>query len=115
MQDLRFTAPVSISEALDLLEAAFAIYLPEAVVRRTVGDDGQVDLQILVRECPTYAAIERSRWHGVTACGSWHRRRGWYGALGIDASDEVESEKKWGDVACAARVRPILAPGRQSA
>lgn len=115
MQDLGITGPVSRDDAFDLLETAVAIYLPEAVVRRTVADDGQVDLQIVVRECPTYACIERSAWHGVTVCDSWHRRQGWYQAMGVDAMDTIVGEKKWGDVACAAQVRPIAAPSRRSA
>lgn len=115
MRDLGIGGPASADEALDLVEAAVAIYLPEAVVRRTVADDGQVDLQIIVKECPAYACIERSDWRGVTACSSWHRRQGWYQAMDIDAFDTVEGEKKWGDVACVARVRPTLAAARESA
>ncbi len=115
MRDLGVTGPVSAEEALDLLEAAVAIYIPEALVRRAVRDDGQVDLQIIVRECPAYACMERSGWRGVTACSSWHRRQGWYQAMGIDAFDMVEGEKKWGDVACVARVRPAPAAVREPA
>lgn len=105
MEDLGVRGTVSTEEALQLLELAFSVYLPEAQVRRTTDDEGQLALQICVRDCPTYAHIERSGWHGVTACGSWHRRRGWYQALGISALDSVVAEKKWGDVACAALVR----------
>ena len=105
MEDLGVSGTVSTEEALELLEAALAVYLPEAEARRTTDDAGQLALLIAVRDCPTYARIERSGWHGVTACGSWHRRQGWYQALGVDALDTVVGEKKWGDIACAALVR----------
>ena len=105
MEDLGVSGTVSTEEALELLEAALAIYLPEAKMRRTTDDEGHLAFMIAVRDCPTYARIEQSGWHGVTACGSWHRRQGWYQALGVDALDTVVGEKKWGDIACAALVR----------
>ena len=105
MEDLGVSGTVSTEEALELLEAVLAVYLPEAEARRTTDDEGQLALLIAVRDCPTYARIERSGWHGVTACGSWHRRQGWYQALGVDALDTVVGEKKWGDIACAALVQ----------
>ncbi len=110
MEDLGVSGIVSTEEALELLETALAVYLPEAEVRRTTDDEGQPELQIVVRDCPTYACIEQSGWRGVTACGSWHRRQGWYQALGVDALDTVVGEKKWGDIACASLVRLKVTP-----
>ncbi len=105
MEDLGIIGTVSTEEALELLETALAVFLPEAEVRRTTEDEGQPELRIVVKDCTTYARIERSAWHGVTACGSWHRRQGWYQALGVDALDTVVGEKKRGDIACTALVR----------
>lgn len=51
-----------------------------------------------------FEKIERGGWHGVTACGSLHHRRGWYSAMGIDAEDSVISEQKWGEPSCVAEV-----------
>ena len=114
MEDLGISAVASREEALELLETALAVYLPEAQVERMTDDRGEPALRIGVRECPTYAASEASGWHGVTACSFWHRRQGWYQALGIDVMDTVVGEKKWGDVACAALVQlPAAAPGRE--
>jgi hypothetical protein len=78
--------------------------MPEAEVKRVTDDFGELGLRIRVTECPTYARIERHDWHGVTACGAWHRRQGWYDALHVYAVDTVTIEKKWGDAACAAVV-----------
>ena len=113
MEDLGVGPPISHEDALELLEAALAIYLPEARVERVTGDDGRALLEIQVRECPTYCQIEESEWHGVTACGSWHRRQGWYQALGVNAQDTVAGEKKWGDAACAALVE-LAAAGAEA-
>ena len=104
MEELSVSGIVSSKDALELMETAFSIYLPEAEIERTTDDLGQPALAIRVENCPTYTRIERSDWHGVTACGSWHRRQGWYQALDINAADSVVGEKKWGDVACAALV-----------
>jgi len=104
MKDLGVEGSLSDDEALDVLEAAVAVYLPEAEVERSASERGLSALTIRVRDCPTYARIERSGWHGVTACGSWHRRKGWYQALGIYPADTVVGEKKWGDEACVALV-----------
>ena len=105
MEDLGISEVVSEEDALELLETAVTVYLPEADVRRTAGDGGMLALQITVKDCPTYARIEQAGWHGVTACGSWHRRQGWYQALGVNAVDSVVGEKKWGDIACMALVQ----------
>ena len=96
---------VSREDAFQLVEAVLAVYLPEARATRTVDDAGDPVLAIEVQECPTFARIEQSGWHGVTACGSWHRRQGWYQALGMSVVDTVVGEKKWGDVACATLVK----------
>ena len=113
MEDLGVGPPISHEDVLELLEAALAIYLPEARVERIADTGGHPALEIQVKECPTYARIEQAGWHGVTACGSWHRRQGWYQALGARAQDTVIAEKKWGDAACAALVE-LAAAGAEA-
>ena len=54
MEDLGVSGTVSTEEALALLEAALAVYLPEAEMRRTIDAEGQLALLIAVRDCPTY-------------------------------------------------------------
>lgn len=114
MDVLGLSGITSDEEALELLATAVSVYLPEAEVALVSDEVGRPGLLIRVKECPTYARIEASDWHGVTACGSWHRRQGWYQALGVNAVDIVVGEKKWGDVACAALVKfPGAAPGER--
>jgi hypothetical protein len=48
--------------------------------------------------------MQASGWHSVTACPSTHRRRGWFDALGVDATDTIVGEQKWGDAACATEI-----------
>lgn len=94
----------STKQAFDLIRLAHAVFLPEAQVDWTRGHRAQPVLRIRVRDCPTFACLEQSGWHGVTACSAWHRRSGWYQALGLRARDTVLAEKKWGDQACLALV-----------
>jgi hypothetical protein len=104
--------PVSPTVAADLVQAAFTLYLED-------GADGIVErlsddcLRVSVRNCPIFRRLEETSWRGVTACGSWHRRRGWYEAMGIYATDSVLGESKWGDEACEALIdfaEPVIEP-----
>ncbi|HXH22347.1 MAG TPA: hypothetical protein VNN10_09975 [Dehalococcoidia bacterium] len=97
------TRPVSPATAADLVAAAFKLYLPdeEAGSVERLSEDC---LRVAVRKCPVFQRIERNNWRGVTACGSWHRRQGWYEAMGIFATDSILSESKWGDEACEALI-----------
>lgn len=95
--------PVSPSTAADLVTAAYELYLPEegsATIERL----SEECLLVAIRNCPVYQRIERNSWRGVTACGSWHRRHGWYEAMGIFATDSILRESKWGDEACEALI-----------
>jgi|FLYL01.1.fsa_nt_gi hypothetical protein len=97
--------PPAPDAALDLIALAHEVFVPEARVERETDEGGAPVLVVTLAECPTYAYLERTGWHGVTACSSWHRRQGWYDALGIEVEDSVVAEKKWGDVACVARIK----------
>jgi len=98
--------PVSLDDACLLLETALSLWASGTTVKRhTPHRTGGTVLEIRVVNCPVYAELQRTGWHGVTACGNWHRRRGWYDALGIIAEDTLLREKKWGYGACVARVR----------
>jgi hypothetical protein len=90
----------SVEQAVDLLELALTVFAPPAGFSGTVTRDGPGTIRIENAECPVYRAFEDANWHTVTACPSWHRRRGWIEALGVRASDSVVGEKKWGDAAC---------------
>ena len=53
MEDLGVGPPISYEDALELLEAALAIYLPEARAERIADEEGHLVLEIYVTECPT--------------------------------------------------------------
>lgn len=97
--------PVSLDEAVQLLERALSLWASRTIVKRMTHKKGEAALEIRVVNCPIYAQLQKTGWHGVTACGNWHRRRGWYDALGVVAEDTLLREKKWGYGACVARVR----------
>ncbi len=107
---LAFQPPVSTADALDLLETAFELRgLRDgeggAVLRRT-----ESALVVAVQRCPVYERIERSGWRGVTACGSYHRRSGWYAAMGVSPEEELTGEQKWGGTQCSTVIRfPVAA------
>ncbi len=109
MQAAAITRLGSIDEAVQLLEMALSFWAPGTRIKRLPGKRDEAVVDIRVVNCPTYAQIEKAGWHGVTACGSWHRRRGWYDALGVEAKDFLLREKKWGYGACVARVTLRLA------
>jgi hypothetical protein len=95
--------PVGPETAADLVTAAYELYLPggEGVTVERLSADC---LRVAIRNCPVFQRIEKSNWRGVTACGSWHRRHGWYEAMGIFATDSIIGESKWGDEACEALI-----------
>jgi hypothetical protein len=96
--------PVCPSTAADLVTAAVNLYVPEEQARQSVERLSEDCLRISIQNCPVYQRLEENHWRGVTACGSWHRRRGWYEAMGIYATDSVLGESKWGDAACEALI-----------
>lgn len=96
-------------QAAELIAAGYELFMPLGRFRGQVTPLTERTLLIRVEQCPTFSKFEETGWHGVTACGSWHRRRGWYEAMGVEARDGVVAEKKWGDPACAAHVE-LVAP-----
>ena len=98
--------PVPLDEAVELVEEALSLWAAGTKVKRLQHHKkGEAVLEIRVVNCPVYARLVKTGWHGVTACGNWHRRQGWYDALGVVAEDTLLREKKWGYGACVARVR----------
>jgi hypothetical protein len=87
-------------EALDLVALACEVFAPDAGFTGAIRRRRDGTMTISVRECPVYQAMEDAGWLGMTACPSWHRRRGWFEALGVKATDSVIADKKWGTRAC---------------
>lgn len=109
---LGITGPRDPGEALDLLTLAFEVFASDEGFGGSLTRGPDNELRILNPRCPTHELMEAQGWLGVTACASWHRRRGWLDALGVEASDSVLAEKRWGSPACAAtlRINAVAAP-----
>lgn len=91
-------------DALDLVALACEVFAPDDGFTGIITRASDRTLRIASPSCPVYGDIEARHWLGVTACPSWHRRRGWLDALRVHASDSVLHEKKWGDAACVAAI-----------
>lgn len=112
MREVRVERVRSTNEVLDLIALAVEVFAPEKGFAGTASRKSDRALQISNPRCPVYQAIEDANWHGVTACPSWHRRRGWLDALGVVATDSVTAEKKWGDPTCATIIEVRAMPPR---
>ena len=99
MKEFGVSRVSSEEEATDLLALAFQVFAPADGFFGALERDGN-KLRVEAVDCPIYKALEDANWHTVTACPSWHKRRGWLDALGVKASDTVLREMKWGDPAC---------------
>lgn len=99
MQELGVSRVSSPEEAIDLLTIAFQVFAPDQGLLLSLERDGN-QLTVESVNCPVFKALEDAGWHTVTACPSWHKRRGWLDALGVGANDTVLREMKWGDPAC---------------
>ncbi len=104
MRETGVKAVRSSGQALDLIALACKVFAPAGGFTGVVTRSSDDVLRIADLNCPVYREIESRGWHGVTACPSWHRRRGWLSALGVRASDTVLHDKKWGDAACVAMI-----------
>lgn len=91
-------------QAAGLLRLAYNVFMPPETFRGAVLPlpDGRV--RVVVGLCPMFEKIGRQGARGVTACGSWHHRRGWFDAMGVDADDSVQAEQNWGEPACVTEI-----------
>ncbi len=104
MEALGLSRSAAAGQAASLVALAYDVFMPPDEYRGAIVRLDDTHLRIVVGVCPMYGKIERAEWHGVTACGSWHHRRGWYDAMGVDPVDSLVAEQKWGDAACIAEV-----------
>ncbi len=98
--------------ALDLIQLACGVFAPESGFPGTTTRASECELRIENERCAVYQSLEDRHWLGVTACPSWHRRRGWIDAMGVLATDTILAERKWGDPACVTMIeikRPAVA------
>ncbi|GAB4329385.1 MAG: hypothetical protein Kow0010_13750 [Dehalococcoidia bacterium] len=104
MRALHIERVTTAAQAAALLRLAYEVFMPPESFKGEVMRVGNDRVRIVVGTCPMFEKIQRSSWRGVTACGSWHHRRGWYDAMGVDAEDTVIAEQKWGEPSCVAEV-----------
>jgi hypothetical protein len=98
------TWPIDATVDRDLVVAATEVFLNRGE-RRMVSRIRNEELRLFGTNCPLYNHFLDQHWHGLTACGCFARRRGWYDALAIDVVEDVLMNKKWGDPACQLAVR----------
>lgn len=92
-------APLGDGDLRGVVEAAVDIFF------HTDGIEAEQHLEergirVDVTRCPLYTRFADPAWHGLTACGCFARRRGWYDALGIPPDEEVVLNRKWDDPVC---------------
>ena len=100
--------PLGPSLACDVLLTAIELYFhtPRTDADVTVEGEG---LRINISRCPVFERFTDPRWGGLTACGCFARRRGWYQAMGVKGDEELVMLRKWGDPVCELVVRPAAA------
>ena len=104
MAALGVAPPLSPAQAADLVTAALVLFIGPEQTSDTIQRLGPTAVRVRVCDCPTYRRLQATKWLGITACGTWHRRRGWYDALALYPADSVIAESKWGDEACEALI-----------
>lgn len=102
----RIDAP---DQAAGLFVMAYRVFMPPEVYHETV----EREWDDRVRVVATGEAAEASRrmaWGGVVAGGTWHRRQGWYEAMGVVAEEGLPEGPDYIDPACIAEVTFRLHP-----
>ncbi len=101
---LALAPPVSPAAAKNLVIAATQLFMVTDEFR-VVSRTKKGELRLFGTRCPLYERFLDERWQGLTACGCFARRRGWYAALGGGITEELIMNRKWGDPACQVIVR----------
>lgn len=97
---------VDADTARELIITATELYLhTEGVEVASSIEDGE--LHLYATRCPVYERFLDISWGGLTACGCFARRQGWFEALKVDLEEEVVMNRKWGDLACAFVIRSL--------
>jgi hypothetical protein len=104
LRALDLEPPLDPAMTREVLLAAIELYFHTS---RTDADVTVEDnrLRIDISRCPVFERFTDFRWGGLTACGCFARRRGWYQAMGIEADEELVTLRKWGDPVCELVIR----------
>lgn len=99
LKALGLRPPLSQEQQREVLLAAVEIFLHtgriEAQTRRQAGT-----IEVDVVRCPLMERFMDPRWFGLTACGCFARRKGWYEALEAPVAEDLVMCRKWGDPVC---------------
>jgi hypothetical protein len=99
MDALHLRPPVDEAQRQELLLAAVDLFLQtrrtETKIRRS---EDRIEVDVV--RCPLMERFMDPRWYGLTACGCFARRKGWYDTLGAPVDDELVMCRKWGDPIC---------------
>lgn len=88
----------------ELLLAALDLFLrTERTMAEVPSSEAGFDVEIAT--CPLMKRFLNPRWQGLTACGCFARRKGWYDALGAPVDEELVLCRKWGEDVCELTIR----------
>ncbi|HET9477145.1 MAG TPA: hypothetical protein VFP63_06630 [Dehalococcoidia bacterium] len=96
---LNMSPPFDQGQRHELLCTAVELFLQTARTQtETRCDDNRIEVD--VARCPLMDRFMDPRWYGLTACGCFARRKGWYDTLGAPVAEELAMCRKWGDPIC---------------
>lgn len=107
LRALDLQPPLGPPLACEVLLAAAELYFPTSRTDAHVSVEGE-GLRIDISRCPVFERFTDPRWGGLTACGCFARRRGWYQAMGVKGDEELVMIRKWGDPVCELVIRPAV-------
>ncbi len=94
----------------EVLHTAIATFLDTEGIAAEVESTAD-GLALNVRRCPIFDRFTEPGWAGVTACGCFARRQGWYDALGIPRDEDLVFNRKWDDPLCRVEIHLPPATG----
>ena len=107
LRALDLKPPLNPPLACQALLAAIGLYFQTPRIDADVTVEGE-RLRIDICRCPVFERFTDPRWGGLSACGCFARRRGWYQAMGVKGDEELVTLRKWGDPVCELVIRPEL-------
>ena len=99
IESLQMSPPFDQGQRHELLCAAVELFLQTARTEtKTRCDENRIEVD--VARCPLMDRFMDPQWYGLTACGCFARRKGWYDTLGAPVEEELAMCRKWGDPIC---------------
>jgi hypothetical protein len=81
-----------------LLEAIELYFHTNGIAGTATVKGGEITVDVI--RCPLFDHFMDPKWSGLTACGCFARRHGWYDALGIPLDEDLVMSRKWDDPVC---------------